>query len=258
MLDTIPRYLFNAKEKDEESGMYYYEARYYNPPTFISRDPAFEELYWISSYAYCLNNPVKLVDEDGEFPGLSNIVGAVVGAAVEYGSQVAANVIKDGFSTEAFTKNIDLVDIGVAAVEGAITSGGSVVKRAVTKAAVTVAAEVVKNTVDVKTTGEGGVDAKVNDASTIAKKTAVGVATSAVAKSLPIPKVNVKNTATPKEAVKQARTVAPVNRQQRIEIENKAVQNQQTVKEINATISKTPANVAGSTTSTVAKKQVEE
>jgi RHS repeat-associated protein len=36
-------YLFNGKEKDEESGMYYYETRYYAPSTFISRDSLFEK-----------------------------------------------------------------------------------------------------------------------------------------------------------------------------------------------------------------------
>jgi RHS repeat-associated protein len=65
MLDTIPRYLFNAKELDEESGMYYYEARYYAPPSFISRDPVFQEYPATSPYAYCMNNPVKLIDPDG-------------------------------------------------------------------------------------------------------------------------------------------------------------------------------------------------
>ncbi|MFA7103325.1 MAG: hypothetical protein WC142_09050, partial [Bacteroidales bacterium] len=39
----IPKYSFNAKELDEENGMYYYSARYYAPPTFISRDPMFEK-----------------------------------------------------------------------------------------------------------------------------------------------------------------------------------------------------------------------
>jgi RHS repeat-associated protein len=65
MLDTIPRYLFNAKELDEESGMYYYEARYYAPPTFISRDPLFEKCPFMSPYAYCNNNPVIYIDPDG-------------------------------------------------------------------------------------------------------------------------------------------------------------------------------------------------
>jgi RHS repeat-associated protein len=59
-------YMFNAKEVDSESGMYYYSARYYNPPTFISRDPLFEKYPFMAPYAYCANNPVKLVDPDGK------------------------------------------------------------------------------------------------------------------------------------------------------------------------------------------------
>jgi RHS repeat-associated protein len=61
----IPDYLFNGKELDEETGMYYYEARYYNPPTFISRDPLFEKYPYMSPYAYCNNNPLKWVDPTG-------------------------------------------------------------------------------------------------------------------------------------------------------------------------------------------------
>jgi RHS repeat-associated protein len=58
--------MFNAKEKDEESGMYYYEARYYNPPSFISRDPLFEKYPFMSPYTYCLNNPLIFIDPTGE------------------------------------------------------------------------------------------------------------------------------------------------------------------------------------------------
>jgi RHS repeat-associated protein len=57
--------MFNAKELDEESGMYYYEARYYAPPSFISRDPHFESYPTMSPYAYCANNPVKYIDPTG-------------------------------------------------------------------------------------------------------------------------------------------------------------------------------------------------
>jgi RHS repeat-associated protein len=62
----IPDYQFNSKEKDKESGLYYYSARYYNPPTFISRDPLFEKYFWCSPYAMTLNNPVKYIDPDGK------------------------------------------------------------------------------------------------------------------------------------------------------------------------------------------------
>jgi RHS repeat-associated protein len=64
--DRIPKYAFNAKELDEENGMYYYSARYYAPPTFISRDPMFEKYPSISPYTYCANNPMKYVDPSGE------------------------------------------------------------------------------------------------------------------------------------------------------------------------------------------------
>ena len=65
MGEAFPKYAFNAKELDEETGMYYYEARYYAPPTFTSRDPLFEKYFWMTPYAYCANNPVKYVDPDG-------------------------------------------------------------------------------------------------------------------------------------------------------------------------------------------------
>ena len=61
----IPKYSFNAKELDEETGMYYYEARYYKPPVFTSRDPLFEKYPTFSPYTYCANNPVKYVDPSG-------------------------------------------------------------------------------------------------------------------------------------------------------------------------------------------------
>ena len=70
MLDTIPRFLFNAKEKDSESGLLYYGARYYSDVdlTYRSRDNCFEKVPFFSPYAQCFNNPVKLIDPDGNFP----------------------------------------------------------------------------------------------------------------------------------------------------------------------------------------------
>ena len=65
MGEAFPKYSFNAKELDEETGMFYYEARYYAPPVFTSRDAMFEKYFWMSPYAYCANNPVKYVDPSG-------------------------------------------------------------------------------------------------------------------------------------------------------------------------------------------------
>ncbi|MDR2948601.1 MAG: type IV secretion protein Rhs [Prevotella sp.] len=60
-------YLFNAKELDEETGMYYYGKRYYDPriSLWLSADPLQEKYPNISSYVYCLNNPIKYIDPDG-------------------------------------------------------------------------------------------------------------------------------------------------------------------------------------------------
>ena len=62
---TLPKYAFNAKELDEETGMFYYEARYYKPPVFTSRDAMMDQKPWLSPYHYCSNNPVGRVDPTG-------------------------------------------------------------------------------------------------------------------------------------------------------------------------------------------------
>ena len=62
-------YLFNAKEFDEETGLYYYGTRYYEPRVslWISTDPMQEKTSNITTYAYCINNPVAYIDHDGKF-----------------------------------------------------------------------------------------------------------------------------------------------------------------------------------------------
>ena len=60
-------YLFNAKEFDEETGLYYYGARYYDPKIslWISTDPLEKESPNQTTYAYCVGNPIKHIDPDG-------------------------------------------------------------------------------------------------------------------------------------------------------------------------------------------------
>jgi len=60
-------YKFNAKELDEETGLYFYGARYLDPrlSLWLSVDPLAEKYPNVSSYVYCENNPVKFVDPDG-------------------------------------------------------------------------------------------------------------------------------------------------------------------------------------------------
>nr|WP_221405060.1 RHS repeat-associated core domain-containing protein [Apibacter adventoris] len=60
-------YLFNGKELDEETGLYYYGARYYKPreSVWLSVDPLAERYPNYSPYAYTFQNPIKYIDPRG-------------------------------------------------------------------------------------------------------------------------------------------------------------------------------------------------
>lgn len=60
-------YLFNGKELDYETGLYYYGARYYDAKTslWLNVDPLAEKYPHVSPYTYTLNNPIKYIDPDG-------------------------------------------------------------------------------------------------------------------------------------------------------------------------------------------------
>ena len=63
-------YKFNGKQFDEETGLYYYGARYMNPMASIwyGVDPLAEKYKSIGGYVYCIGNPIKLIDIDGLYP----------------------------------------------------------------------------------------------------------------------------------------------------------------------------------------------
>lgn len=65
--DYTNRYKFNGKELDEETGFYYYGARYYNSKfsIWLSVDPLAERHPDENSYIYCGNSPVVFIDPDG-------------------------------------------------------------------------------------------------------------------------------------------------------------------------------------------------
>lgn len=77
---------------DEETGLYYVQARYYNPANarFLTKDPVLGNLtnpQSLNRYVYALNNPVVNVDPDGRIAGP---VGAVIGAG--FGSMLGVAV----------------------------------------------------------------------------------------------------------------------------------------------------------------------
>lgn len=67
-------YLFNAKEFDEETGLYYYGARYYEPKLsqFLSVDRYSENYPNFSPYSYVGNNPIKYIDVNGDSIVINN------------------------------------------------------------------------------------------------------------------------------------------------------------------------------------------
>ena len=97
---------------------------------------------------------MRYVDENGEW--IANVVGAVLGGAVEYATQVAANKLSGKGWSESFT-NVDVGDIAIATIEGGMTAGTSIIKRASTKAAVGVVCETVKTSKKVKAMQPGTV-----------------------------------------------------------------------------------------------------
>jgi RHS repeat-associated protein len=68
-VETVAQlYGYTAREQDEESDLYYYRARYYDPNAgrFISQDPLGFGSLDLNMYRYALNNPIGLNDADGE------------------------------------------------------------------------------------------------------------------------------------------------------------------------------------------------
>ncbi|MCR9155560.1 MAG: RHS repeat-associated core domain-containing protein [Bacteroidetes bacterium] len=62
------RFRFNGKEWDEETGNFYYGARYYNPKisVWLTVDPFAHKYPSLSSYTFTGNNPIIFVDPDGK------------------------------------------------------------------------------------------------------------------------------------------------------------------------------------------------
>ncbi|MBO7491043.1 MAG: matrixin family metalloprotease [Bacteroidales bacterium] len=69
-------YTFSAKERDVETGLSYFGSRYYSSDLsiWLSVDPQSEKYASLSPYNYCANNPVKLVDPNGEEVWISSSI----------------------------------------------------------------------------------------------------------------------------------------------------------------------------------------
>ena len=68
LLTANSSYTFSAKGKDSETGLSYFGSRYYssNLSIWLSVDPMSDKYPSLSPYVYCADNPVGLVDPNGD------------------------------------------------------------------------------------------------------------------------------------------------------------------------------------------------
>lgn len=105
-ISSVQPYKYNGKELDRKGGLdwYDYGARHYdaNLGRWHAVDPMTEEDYSLSPYNYCLNNPFKLIDPNGMWPG--NPLLQPFGR-YQYGSNAAVNSFKFIHNTVAAVVN---------------------------------------------------------------------------------------------------------------------------------------------------------
>ena len=102
-------YTFSAKEKDVETGLSYFGSRYYSSDLsiWLSVDPMSAKYPSTSPYAYCRNNPIRLVDPNGMFDDEAKATRVRNRAARKYGEErvsgVYNNTIDGGKADYAFS-----------------------------------------------------------------------------------------------------------------------------------------------------------
>ena len=138
-------YKFNGKELDEETGLYYYGARYMNPVTSIwyGVDPMaivlspekrklFDRMSSTSPYVYCYSKPLTTIDVDGNI-GIENVTGAIIGAFTEYLSIVGSKMLFDDKSFKQANQDLKLKDFATIGMEAAWGAASGTVDGGISK-----------------------------------------------------------------------------------------------------------------------------
>jgi RHS repeat-associated protein len=120
------RYRYCGKERDEETGFYYYGARYHAAwlARWTSPDPAGIGA-GVNGYVYCHNRPISMIDPDGRIAVLVVVGAALVGGGVGGLIGGAISGIHHGYVKQT-TKGLGGA-IGDGAKFGAVAGGGGLV-----------------------------------------------------------------------------------------------------------------------------------
>jgi RHS repeat-associated protein len=105
---------FTARERDAESGLMFYRARYYDPKLgrFISQDPIGFDGGDLNLYRYVFNDPANLTDPSGEI------------ALAEYAATIGNRVRKAGSSIFRYYRAIREGFEKLSRLQKAIVGGG--------------------------------------------------------------------------------------------------------------------------------------
>ena len=118
---------FTGKERDAETGLDYFGARYFSGAQgrFTTIDPEyasaslFDPQRW-NAYSCAVNNPLKFVDPNGESPTL---VTAAIGAGIGAVGGAGFNLVSQLISSGGDFNQVDYRQVGSSALGGAVSGG---------------------------------------------------------------------------------------------------------------------------------------
>jgi RHS repeat-associated protein len=122
---TMPgSYGYTGQHADAATGLDYYVSGFYDPLAgqFISADTTLPgngyDLWGLSRYAYVEGDPVGRADPTGHCPMcIGFVIGAVIGGAIEYGTQVYGNYQKGDPSPWT---DVNMLQVGEAVLVGGV------------------------------------------------------------------------------------------------------------------------------------------
>jgi len=133
------RFRFNVKEWDEETGNYYYGARYYDPKVsvWLSVDPMSSERPSLTPYSFVSNNPIMRVDPTGMLDTKFDVLmedGTTETKEIDGGVDETHTIAESDFNalqelhnngeSETYEKHIGQLGLGTKGYDIALTARG--------------------------------------------------------------------------------------------------------------------------------------